>query len=448
RIYKIRKNWENLPPGPERDDFEKDYNEWPVEDGAPWVDVDGDGIYTKGVDQPQFVGDEVLWCVSNDMDPGRSTFTYGTLPMGLEQQMTVFGFNRTGDLGDMVFKKYLLINKGSTTIRDMILGYWSDTDLGGANDDYTGCDTVLSLGYTYNGEPTDDQFGSNPPADGYDFFQGPIVETGSLTDSAKFLGKWRKGWKNLPMTAFAFYINGSSIYQDPDLGTAEGSIQFYYYLQGKVWDGSEFVDPNTGQPTVFVLAGDPVAKTGWFEGDGWPGGPDPGDRRHLMSSGPFTMAPGDTQEVVVGILIAQGSSALNSVTELKRKDAAAQTAYDLDFNLTETPPAPKLHASTGDAQVTLWWEDNAESYDAGDPLIYGQGYDDTTYTFQGYRLWQFTDKAGSDPVLIGIWDVKDTVDIIYAYQDINGEKVLVPAIKGPNEGIRRFKFLTSDAYTN
>ena len=42
RIYKIRKGWELLPPGADRDRYESDYNNWPVEDGAPWVDIDGD----------------------------------------------------------------------------------------------------------------------------------------------------------------------------------------------------------------------------------------------------------------------------------------------------------------------------------------------------------------------------------------------------------------------
>lgn len=455
RVFKIRKGFENLPPGPTRDAYEKDYLEWPVEDGAPWVDVDGDGIYTKGVDEPDFIGDEVLWYVANDMDPGRSTFTYGTLPMGLEFQTTIFGFNRTGDLGDMVFKKYVIINKGNTTIRDMILGYWSDTDLGSASDDYTGCDTVLSLGYTYNGNPSDDIYGDPCPAVGYDFFQGPIVPADEplaiklgLPDSAKFDGKYRKGWSNLPMTAFSFYINSNTVYRDPLQGTAQGSIEFYNYLEGKVWDGSDFIDPNTGEPTVFVLAGDPVAGTGWYEGDGWPGGPQPDDRRHLMASGKFTMVPGDTQEVVVGILIGVGNTTLNSVAELKRKDAAAQTAYDLNFALTDPPPPPTLHATTAPKSITLWWEANAESYDEGDPLIYGQGFSDTTYTFQGYRLWQFEDQTGANPRLIGIWDIEDSVTTIYAYKDINGEKVLVPEIVGPNQGLRRFKFITTDAYSN
>lgn len=415
RIFKIRKGWQGVPDPDLRDRLQKDYDEWPAEDGAPYIDVDGDGSFTAGIDEPDFVGDEVLWCVSNDMDAGRTTFLYGTNPMGLEIQTTVFGFNLTGDLGNMVFKKYTIINKGSRSLNDMILGYWSDTDLGFATDDYTGCDTVLSLGYTYNGDEDDnDIYGSPPPAVGYDFFQGPIVEA-TAADSAKFLGEWRHGYSNLPMTAFTFYINGDATYSDPDLGVAAGSQQMYNYLDGYVWNGDEFIDPNTNQPTDFVLAGDPVGKTGWYEGPGgWGGGPDPGDRRHLMASGPFTMEVGDTQEVVVGILIAQGTDRLNSVTELKRLDNAAQIAYDLDFDITPPPPAPNVHAFSGDSEITLWWETNSEDYDEVNPLIFNLGYDDTTYTFEGYRVWQFPSISSSldEAELLATFDIANGISKI------------------------------------
>lgn len=448
RVFKIKKGWESLPPGPERDQYEADYNEWPVEDGAPWVDVDGDGIYTFGVDQPHFIGDEVLWYVANDMDPARSTRTYGTLPMGLEFQTTIFGFNRTGPLGDMVFKKYKMINKGSNTVREMVLGYWSDTDLGDANDDYTGCDTVLSLGYTYNGTNVDGIYGTAPPAVGYDFFQGPIVRTDDPADSAKFDGKWRHGYVNLPMTAFTFYINPNAVYRDPSQGVAAGSIEFYYYLTGYVWNGNPFIDPNTGQETKFVLAGDPVAGTGWYEGPGWPGGPAAADRRHLMASGPFTLAPGDTQEVVVGILIAKGSSNINSITQLKSVDRAAQIAYDLDFQLTPAPPNPTLYAFPEDKAITLWWETNAESYNEVDPLIVGQGYSDTTFNFEGYRIWQFRDLAGTDPVLLATYDLVNGITDIEDVVSINGKDVSIPVINGTDSGLKRFIRLTQNKYTN
>ena len=123
------------------------------------------------------------------------------------------------------------------------------------------------------------------------------------------------------------------------------------------------------------MAGDPVAGTGWYEGEGWPGGEQPGDRRHVMNSGPFTMAPGDTQEVVVGILIAKGTDRLNSVTELKRKDEVAQIAYNLDFVLTPSPQAPEVTAYPGDEAITLYWKPNSESYSEVDKLIEGQGFE-------------------------------------------------------------------------
>ena len=128
RVYKLYKYWTQLPPGPKRDQYEKDYNEWPVEDGAPWIDINGDGVFTRGVDKPEIIGDETLWYVSNDMDSSRSINTYGTLPIGLEFQTTIFAFNRPDFLGNAVFKKYKIINKGNYTVKDMYFAYWSDLD--------------------------------------------------------------------------------------------------------------------------------------------------------------------------------------------------------------------------------------------------------------------------------------------------------------------------------
>ncbi|MCX6149389.1 MAG: hypothetical protein NTX22_02560 [Ignavibacteriales bacterium] len=463
RVYKIRKTWESFPPGDLRNQYQKDLEEWPVEDGAPWEDKNGNGKYDVG--EAQFVGDEVLWYVANDLDPTRSTFTYGSQPIGLEQQCTIFGFQRTGDLGDILFKKYKMINKGQNTMSNMYFGMWTDTDLGDGNDDYTGCDTLLSLGYTYNATNNDATFGAAPPSMGYDFFQGPIVP-GEPLDSAKFDGKWRKSFKNLPMTGFIAYINGSALLPDPSQGQYKGTLEFYNYLQGIIWNGTPFIDPITNKVTTKILYGDPVAGTGWYEGPkGWPGGSfAPGDRRHLMCSGPFTMAPGDTQEIVVGLVIARGSSNLNSVTELKRKDLAAQIAYDLDFKLTDAPPQPVLHGLPQDAAISLWWEPNAESYKAKDPLLPDQirfnvnekeiliDVTNKDYVFEGYRVWQYEDMAGSNPKLLAIYDIKNGIKDIYNYQYdyllVNGQinpKILIQA---PNDGIRRFINLSTNAYTN
>ena len=327
RVYKILYGWENLPPGPNRDQYEQDYNEWPMEDGAPYIDVDGNGVYTPGVDTPQYVGHETLWYVANDMDPSRTTYTYGSTPMGLEFQTTIYGFNQANVLADAVFKKYRIINKSSNTIDSMYLVYWMDDDLGDANDDYSGCDTILNLGYTYNADNDDVGFyGIDPPAVGHLLLQGPIV-TATSQDSALFNNEWRKGYRNLPMTTFSFYINANHLYSDPDLGVYDGTLQFYNYMKGKLWNGDPYLDPNTGNETIFPLAGDPVNGTGWYEGVGWLGGPVPGDRRSLISSGPFTMEPADTQEVVIAILMKRGVNNINSIIKLKNYASTIQKWY-------------------------------------------------------------------------------------------------------------------------
>jgi Secretion system C-terminal sorting domain len=74
-----------------------------------------------------------------------------------------------------------------------------------------------------------------------------------------------------------------------------------------------------------MFTGDPVSKTGWYESEQWGSYPD--DRRQLMSSGPVTFAPGDSQEVVYAIVIARGDNRLDSITKLKEKAVAVREFY-------------------------------------------------------------------------------------------------------------------------
>jgi len=271
-IWKINKNWNSLPAGPIKDEYAFNYENWPGKYGAPFNDVDGDGKFTKGTDEPQFIGDEVLYFTSNDLDSEKTTSVYGSPPIGLEFHVTVWAYDTDDFLQDVVFKKYQIINKGNKTIEDMYLNYWCDDDLGDANDDYNGCDSTLSLGFTYNADNDDVTFyGLNPPAVGHLLVQGPTVKA-EPADSAKFKGNWRKGYKNLPMTSFVFYIGGSSTYALPETGTLRGAENFYNNMQGLLWNGENYINPNTGEPTKFALSGDPVNGTGWYEGAGWPGG--------------------------------------------------------------------------------------------------------------------------------------------------------------------------------
>jgi hypothetical protein len=76
------------------------------------------------------------------------------------------------------------------------------------------------------------------------------------------------------------------------------------------------------QPITFSRE-DPESGTGWLE----PGSCG-GKCNMLINSGPFHMAPGDSQEVVVAAIIARHGSNLQSVTYLKSIARALKPHYD------------------------------------------------------------------------------------------------------------------------
>jgi hypothetical protein len=175
------------------------------------------------------------------------------------------------------------------------VGVWSDPDVGDPADDLVGCDVRRGLGYAYNATNSDAVYGSNPPSAGFDLLQGPSA-----------------GGGRLPTTSFTRYINGT----DPST-----AAHVYGYFRGFDPGGAAIIDPTTSQPTAFMVSGDPIAGTGWIDVD-------PADRRILLGSGPFTMAPGDSQEIVVAVMAGQGSDRFDSILRMKAADDAAQTLFD------------------------------------------------------------------------------------------------------------------------
>ncbi|MEL6821627.1 MAG: hypothetical protein AAFP70_07700 [Calditrichota bacterium] len=168
--------------------YQRDWEEWPVALGAPYVDENNNGSWDPGIDTPGIRNaDQTIWFVSNDLDTLRTRFMYGSPPVGLEVQTTIWAFfdsTTTSSIYDAVFKRYRLIYKGATTstpgtarIDSMYFSQWSDIDIGNYIDDVVGCDTTRDMAFAYNGQPTDTEFGNDPPAYGYQLLQGPIVSS-------------------------------------------------------------------------------------------------------------------------------------------------------------------------------------------------------------------------------------------------------------------------------
>jgi len=256
-----------------------DDDQWPSQDGAP-VDEQG---------RPRLIGDQMIWSVYNEYGQRNrfgSGWEYdgGTAPAGLEIRQTTFTYAAVGPLADVTFARFEMTNRSSAPMDSAYAAVWADPDLGNSSDDLVGSDPTLGLGYVYNGPGSDTQYGDAPPAVGFALLPDEAIATG-----------------------FSSYT-GSSL-----IGKGLTPAKSFLMMQGKTQDGTathRFDDPS--QPvTTFRYDGDPVAGTGWLDSS-------PGDKRIVLSAGPFTLGANETKSYAVAILVGQGADRLASVRELKR----------------------------------------------------------------------------------------------------------------------------------
>ncbi|MEE9429602.1 MAG: T9SS type A sorting domain-containing protein [Melioribacteraceae bacterium] len=382
RIFRVRPDYktanllqdslvENITINEIRKQYAEDWYNWPATDGAPFQDINKNGIYEPEIDIPGIENSaQTIWYVANDLDSSKLNI-FGSEPLGVELQTTIWALDtivyNIEAVKNTIFRKYILINKSTNHFKDMYFSLFVDLDIGNAKDDFVGCDSTLGLGFAYNGNLSDSIYSPlSPPAIGFDILQGPIAKgiynedknKNGVDDGNEFaIFKNRKigpGYYNQNMTSFYF-----SLYP---IGQGRGDLgdilflRLYNTFHGRISStGSPFVSPITGKETKFMLSGNPLLKSGWVDGYLHP----PSERFMYLSSGPFEMTHGDTQEVVIAQIVA-GSfgnvDAITSVSLLKYYDKQIQTIYNYakydditslqkqiimkDFNLSQNYPNP------------------------------------------------------------------------------------------------------------
>ncbi|MCG2715365.1 MAG: hypothetical protein L6422_03605, partial [Candidatus Marinimicrobia bacterium] len=440
------------------DQYAEDWENWPAELGAP-VYEDG----TPGIAN----ADQVVWFVCNDLDPTATAGLYGSDPIGLELQVTAWAYAQPGaSLGQIVFKKYKFINRSGAKIKDFYVSQWCDPDLGNYGDDLVGCDTLLSMGYVYNGGDTDDDyaaFGLAPAAIGYDFFQGPLLDgvagedrNKNGVDDAEDYGIFDlkvvgPGKINLPMTTFGWFAAGSEI-SDPTLQDYEGTLQWYNMLQGYV-PTDDIANPtpwhvgnNPALPvTVYPLAGDPVTQTGDVDGT-YELNLSPADRRMCLTSGPFDFPDGEVQEVVVAVVGGLGDTRFSSITAMKNTDIVAQTLYDGAFEgVPKAPKGPKVTTRAFEDNVVLEWGSDADAVAATEGVVIAG------YAFEGYNVYQLPNPAASkdEAELIATYDLVNGIEVIEGKKFVAeyGQVVEVPVQFGADVGVKRSFIIEKDYLT-
>ncbi len=379
-----------------------------AEDYISWMSgaARAQGAPVDNTGTPVLYGDKDLWSVYNDADPAVHVNRAGsTAPLGIQVEQTAFQFARQGALGNTVFMKFKLTNASTHNIDSTYVSLWSDPDLGGAGDDLVGCDTTLSLGYVYNATNNDQLYHANPPAVGFDFLQGPVVDG-----------------ERLGMKSFNKYINGT----DP-----QSPAETYNYMRGLLGSGDVYY--YDGQPSSFVATGDPVTETGDLDTN-------PADRRMMLSTGPFTMAPGDTQVIVVAVIVAQGADRLSSITLLKNYDDAVQKVFDQNFDIPSPPPNPTLTVRPLNGKVDLIWGTEAVG-NVQENAALGQKFE-----HQGYNVYQGASAAGPWKK-IATYDLEDDYAAIYSdvFDPTAGGTQRVITQNGSNSGLEHHLALTTDA---
>lgn len=398
KVYSIYRDWRNLPDSdPLKSQYKSDYENWPKNQGAP-MNVDG---------TPKFNGDFTSFFVSNDMSTSRTNQLYGSKPMGLEIQTTIWANDRNLGADQIIYFKKKIINKSGLLIKDFYVSIWSDQDLGDAGDDFVGVDTSLGLAFTYNGDEEDSEY-KIPPAHGYLWF-----------DREK-------------QSSF-FYYRQNGLHEDPPYPLLPKHINSLQ--RGYTYFGSPLTT-NNGTPTLFQLSGDPVSQTGDLDGVLYSAY----DRRILYSFGPFQIGVGDSIEISYASLVAQGNSRLHSITKLRELANKAKKIFANNFELNKYPRNPirsVLKSTPMDRKIKLSWEDGSKE---------NESLRSAGFRFEGYKIYQY--KTPNERILIDYFDVVNNVGLIQDSVAVFGGWELQTVATGSNSGIQQSILISTDKFRN
>lgn len=497
---------------------------------GPFFDQNNDGIYSplQG-DYPDYnlagntdcrnkfredpvplFGDENLFWIFNDKG-NIHTESQGE-PIGMEVRAQAFAFTTSDEINSMTFYNYVLINQGSLTLANTFFGQWVDCDVGNPVDDYVGCDVQRGLGFGFNGDEFDESsqsgpgYGANPPAIGVDFFEGPFQDADGIDNPLVYDYQEALAFDGIPyggigigygdgvvdnerygMRAFLYHNNstGPAATQDPQV-----AIDYYNFLRGIWKDGTPMTyggtgyDPSNQSAVVskymFPGESDPLGwGTGGLPQADWSEATEnnaPADRRFIQSAGPFTLEPGNVNNITVGAVYGKTVSggAAASVNVVRVADDKAQKLFDNCFLVVDGPQQPEVTIREMDQKFIMYLTNNntksnnyLESFNRRDPTIPdfvddGNGnlvpipFEDQFYKFEGYKIYQLANSEVSAQDLenpdrarlILQCDIKNDITQIinWTFDEVTSTSVAMEMVNGANEGISHTFEITRDAF--
>jgi hypothetical protein len=376
---------------------------WP----GPWaVDPGPDGIARNEDDSVlvgKFTGDKEVFFSMTDFDPYAQGVPYASrfgegqgYPVSLQIDVHAIGYGRSY-AEDFIFFPMRIINRGTDTLQGVYIGFYMDVDapqnIGSSGDDWM--EFIRSEeGIEYNMAFTYD-----PP---YAFTALKLLETPISSHNIDLDGDARddvKKGEELGITGWHWLKQMLGTVGDAD----DHQWEQYKVISGgskaTLWDVSDSAWGDFVVSQGVLIGADtlsdgtvrrllPEHREAYFHPDssGYPSShfdrnveitsdPHGMDCYWVMSSGPFTLRPGDTTTVSFALIMGEDGD------DLKDNARTAQRMYDLNYLGPDAPSAPTVSAAPGDGRVTLYWDDAAEH-----SIDFFSRYED----FEGYKIYRTT----------------------------------------------------------
>jgi len=339
------------------------------------------------------------YCSFDDLNPDRFDTGPGSNsdegPLGVRVWQTTYSWNYTF-CQDIIFVNYKVTNvrPDGKPIYNCYLGVVCDPDVGPtANDDLVGFDQSRNLGYAYDSDGFEPGWAHVPGYVGFTFLESPIATNYVDWNGNGTIDTLANGEIDMSVAVDYHGVQTHDIAPGDVLGLTAFKT---FNLQAG--------DPNNEIEKYVIMAGHNYPDTGLQEYNPFEEAEIPSDQRFLQSTGPFTLAAGDTVSMVVAIVAA------STLEELQKVADQAKMIYDNHFILPSAPEHPKVTVVPGDRKVYISWENNAElSKDpyyqfTSDPtsLLYDPKYREQD--FEGYRVWRSLTGQAGDWELLAQYD--------------------------------------------
>ncbi len=315
-------------------------NRWGNSD-FPFFDKNADGIYdpTIGdypvydVNNPTILPAQMISWVFNDKGNVHTAYP-GASAIGIEIQATASAYtsNTSQVINNSTIYRFVITNKSSNSYTEFRVGKFVDFDLGGADDDYLGCDlstnanaTKRNLFYVYNssdndGAGTTNGYGQAPPAFGISFLNPGKASNGTTLEMNSFVSIPKSGQQGVD--------------SEP-----RDALELHRYMQG-LWPDGQVMTYGTplgrggSDPCKFMFPGttDLQGRPNWTEVA------PPGDRRGIATIQPRSFAPGERMTIELAYVWARDTPGTNltSLAKLRLSTDTLIEAYKTNFSSFST----------------------------------------------------------------------------------------------------------------